>query len=165
MIISLCEKLGIKQWNLIGHSFGGRVSIIVAILCKLETQKLVLVDSAGLRPRRRFKRFFKVTKYKIKKHFGKDVSGYGSLDYRKLSTNMKKVFVNVVNTHLDEFLPFIKQPTMILFGRNDKETPVYMAKKFERKIKNSKLILVENAGHFCFLDKKIEFVTELKNFL
>ena len=165
MVISLCEKLGIKRWNLIGHSFGGRISIIIAVLCKQETNKLVLVDSAGLKPRRSLKYYFKGVKYKIKKRLGIDVSGYGSADYRKLSSNMKKVFVNVVNIYLDEFLPFIKQPTLILFGMNDKETPVYMAKKFKSKIKNSKLILFENAGHFCFLDKKIEFLTNLKNFL
>ena len=67
MVISLCEKLNIRRINLIGHSFGGRVAIILAVLCKKEVEKIVLVDSAGLKPRRGLGYYFKVVKFKILK--------------------------------------------------------------------------------------------------
>ncbi len=165
MLIALCKKLEIKKFNLIGHSFGGRISIIVSVLCKEETNKLVLVDSAGVKPRRSLLYYLKVWMYKIKKKLKMDVSKYGSCDYLALDPNMRKVFTNIVNTHLDEFLPYIKCDTLIIFGKDDKTTPIYMAKRMKRKIKTSKLVILEEAGHFSFVDRKLEFSQELKNFL
>ena len=59
----------------------------------------------------------------------------------------------------------MQAPTLIIFGEDDKETPVYMAKRFKKKIKYSELFIMENAGHFCFLDNKYIFIKTLKNFL
>ena len=165
MVISLCEKLNIKKFNLVGHSFGGRVAIIVASIEKAKTQKLVLVDSAGVRPRRSVFYYLKVWSYKIKKKLKLSTGHCGSEDYQKLNQEMKKVFVGIVNTHLDEFLPLITTETLIIFGKQDKVTPIYMAKTLKKKIKNSHLSLINNTGHFCFIDKKLEFVSLLKNFL
>ena len=126
LVVSLCEKLNIKKINLIGHSFGGRVAIVVATLCKNETNKLVLIDSAGLKPKRSLKYYFKVWSYKIRKKMGLDVSQYGSDDYKNLDEKMRPVFNSIVNTHLDDFLPLIKNETLIMFGEKDKSTPLYM---------------------------------------
>ena len=165
MVISLCEHLGLKNLNLIGHSFGGRVAILLSVLCKSQVKKLMLVDSAGLKPRRSFSYWWRVLKYKIRKKLGKDVSNMGSCDYLALDKNMRKIFNSIVCTHLDDFLPYIKADTLIVFGKNDKTTPVYMAKKFNKRIKNSNLILLDGAGHFCFVDRRLEFVRLLKKFI
>ncbi len=165
MIISLLSDLKIKKINLIGHSFGGRVAIILAALCKGEVEKLVLVDSAGLKPRRSFFFYMKIWAYKTRKKLGLDTSKYGSCDYLALGSDMRKIFSNIVNTHLDEFLPFIDAKTLVIFGENDKTTPLYMARKFKRKIKNSTLIVLKFAGHFCYIDRRLEFLELLKNFL
>jgi len=165
MVISLCQHLKLKKLNLIGHSFGGRISIITAVLCKEEVEKVVLVDSAGLKPRRSLWYYLKVYTYKLKKKLGLDVSKYGSCDYLALDKNMKKVFNSIVNTHLDDFLPFIRAKTLVIFGKEDKTTPIYMAKKFKRKIKNSKLVLLEGAGHFCFVERRLEFLSQLEKFI
>jgi len=165
MVLSLCEQLNIKKFNLIGHSFGGRIAIIISVLCKEETNKVVLVDSAGLKPKRNLHFYLNLWRYKFRKRLGLDVSQFGSCDYLALSQSLRKIFISIVNTHLDDFLPFINAPTLIVFGKNDKTTPVYMAKKFKRKIKNSKLVLFEGAGHFCYLERRLEFLSELKTFL
>lgn len=165
MVHSLVQSLGIKKINLIGHSFGGRIAIILAVLCKEEINKIVLVDAAGVKPRRKLSYYFKVFSYKLRKKLGKNVSHFGSSDYLALSPNMRKIFVSIVSTHLDDFLPFISAPTLIIFGKNDTTTPVYMAKKLNRKIANSQLVLLEDAGHFCFAERRLEFLSELKKFL
>lgn len=165
MVISLCQHLKIKKFNIIGHSFGGRIAIIMAVLCKEEANKIVLVDSAGLKPRRSLNYYFKVYSYKLKKKFGLDVSKYGSCDYLALDTEMKKIFKSIINTHLDDFLPFINAETLIIFGEKDSTTPIYMAKKMKRKIKKSQIVILKEAGHFCFLDRKIEFLNYVKKFL
>jgi len=165
MLISLCKKLNIKSFNLVGHSFGGRIAIILSVLCKEETNSLVLVDSAGVKPKRSLSYYVKVGTYKLKKKLKMDVSKYGSCDYLALDANMRKVFNSIVGTHLDEFLPYIKCDTLIVFGVQDKTTPVYMAKKLHKKIKNSQLVLLEEAGHFSFVDRKLDFSSTLKEFL
>lgn len=165
MVIALCKKLKITNFNLIGHSFGGRIAIIVAVLCKGETNSLVLIDSAGVKPRRSLNYYVKVGTYKLKRRLGLDVSKYGSCDYLALTPNMRKVFNSIVNTHLDEFLPYIKCDTLIVFGENDKTTPIYMAKRLHKKIKSSRLVIVGNAGHFSYVDRRLEFSKILKDFL
>lgn len=165
MVIGLCEKLGIKGFNLIGHSFGGRICILLATLCKEQTEKLVLIDSAGVKPKRSMKYYFNVFRYKLRKRFNLDVSNFGSADYKALASEQRAVFSNIVNTHLDEFLPLIYANTLIIFGENDKTTPIYMAKKLNRKIKNSKLVILHGCGHFCVEEKKLEVSLLLKNFL
>lgn len=165
MVMTVCQHLGIKKINIIGHSFGGRIAIIMAVLCKKEVQKIVLVDSAGLKPKRSL--FYRVrrVRYKIRKALRLDTSKFESEDYKKLSGGMRKIFCSVVSTYLDDFLPFITAKTLIIFGENDKETPLYMARRLHKKIKNSQLVILPSAGHFSFLDRKLEFLTSLEAFL
>ena len=165
MLIKLCQKLEIKKCNLIGHSFGGRVSIIVASICREEINKLVLIDSAGVKPKRNLKFQVRVFRYKIRRKLGLDVSKYGSEDYKKLDQNMREVFKNIVNTHLETFMEMIRCKTLIMFGENDKVTPIYMAKEINKRIKSSKLVLIKDAGHFCFEEKPLECSACLKKFL
>ncbi len=165
MVVSLCEHLNIHKINLIGHSFGGRVALLVACFCKSRVNKLVLVDSAGLKPKRKISYYIKVSNYKIRKKLHLDVSKYGSCDYLALGEDMRKVFNNIVKTHLDDYLENIEAPTLIIFGERDDITPLYMAKKFNKKIKNSTLEIIPNGSHFCFVDNQYLFVHKLKEFL
>lgn len=152
MVLSLCQKLSIKRANIIGHSFGGRIAIILAALNPKLIQKCVLIDSAGLRPKRSPKFYIKIYIYKLLKKMGFMFSAAGSSDYKQLSPQMKRVFVAIVNQYLDEYLPLIQQKTLIIFGENDKETPIYMAKRLHKFIQNSTLEILKQAGHFAFLD-------------
>ena len=58
----------------------------------------------------------------------------------------------------------IDTPTLILWGKNDKETPLYMANKLEKKIKDSKLILLEG-GHYAYVEDLANFVKILSAFV
>ncbi len=165
MVMSLCEHLGVEKFNLLGHSFGGRVAILISALCKEKVQKLLLVASAGVKPRRKFKYYAKICGYKIKKRFCKNLTNCGSEDYRALDDDMKKVFCNIVNTHLDDFLSQIEAKTLIVFGKDDVVTPIYMAKTLHKKIRNSQLQILNGAGHFCFDDRRAKFVVLMKEFL
>ena len=89
----------------------------------------------------------------------------GSDDYKKLSEVMKKTFVNVVNEDLVPYAKHIKAETFIIWGKCDKDTKLYMAKKLHKVIKNSTLYLLEKAGHFSFLDNKLDFLIILDTFI
>ena len=166
----LLDEFDIKSLTLIGHSFGGRVAIKFAFLFQNEYEnfKLCLVDSAGIKPRRTPKYYYKVYKYKLwKKLFPKSkaLSKFGSADYVKLSPIMKQTFVKVVNENLASYAKFIKSETLIVWGSRDVETKPYMARKLNKLIRNSELIFLEGAGHFSFLDCPEEFAIILDTFL
>lgn len=147
---------------ILGHSFGGRVGIILASM--KVPRGLVLIDSAGIKPRRKLKYYLSIYKYKTRKKLGLSVEKYGSADYKSLSEQMRETFVKVVNEHLDNLLCTINCPTLILWGKEDKETPIYMAKKLNKGIKNSACIVLDG-GHFSFLDSFSETCGIVESFL
>ena len=164
MVYALLKYLKIKKVKIISHSFGGRVAILLASNYNV-VERLVLVDTAGIKPRKSLAVRIKIFKYKLFKKMGIPQKNSGSQDYKLLSENMKKTFVITVNQFLENDCKKISCKTLIVFGKKDKETPVYMAKKLNKLIKNSELVLLENAGHYSYLDKFNEFVLIAKKFL
>ena len=72
---------------------------------------------------------------------------------------MRETFVRVVNEHLDKLLPLVSRPTLLVWGERDNDTPLYMAKRMNRKLPDSALIVIKNSGHFSFLDDTAMFVS------
>ena len=164
-VIKLLDNLNIDKVDVVGHSFGGRVAIYLSAVYPDRVNKLVLCDSAGLKPRRNLRYYFKVFIYKLRKFLGLNIEKYGSSDYKALSGVMKKTFVNVVNFDQKTQLSCIFCPTLIIWGGKDKTTPLYMAHKLNKKIKNSELFVIEKGGHFAYADNLDLFSVKLKAFL
>lgn len=148
---------GIEKPDVIAHSFGGRVAIILA--SENAINRLLLVDAAGMKPRRGIFKRLKILSYKLRKRMGLNVERCGSADYRALSGVMRETFVRVVNEHLDKLLPLVSRPTLLVWGERDNDTPLYMAKRMNRKLPGSALIVIKNSGHFSFLDDTATFVS------
>lgn len=170
MLYSFFNEMGIEKAHLIGHSFGGRVSIMFSAKYPERVNKIVLVDSAGLIPKRTFKYYYKVYRFKLlKKLFvmftpGSDreeklkqfYNKYGSKDYRE-SGNMRQTFVKVVNENLRGYLPSIKSPTLLIWGDQDRDTPLEFGKIMEKEIPDAGLVVFDGAGHFSYLDRLNDF--------
>ena len=170
----LLEKFEIDSLTFIAHSFGGRVAIKFLFYYQFSYNhvSLCLIDSAGLIPRRGFRYWWNVRKYKrfkVKSEKNNKLKAklekFGSDDYRQLDSVMKQTFISVVNEDLTDCAKFIKCKTIIIWGDNDKDTKLYMGRKFRKYINGSKLIILRNAGHFSFLEKKEDFVIILDTFL
>jgi pimeloyl-ACP methyl ester carboxylesterase len=170
-------KLNIKNPILIGHSFGGRVSIILS--SRLQIKKVILVDSAGIKPPRSLKYYLKVYSFKALKNImrfpvirnysepimEKYRNKFGSKDYQNVSGVMRETFVKVVNEDLKPLLPKIKTPTLLIWGENDTATPVSDARIMEKLIPDCGLVVLKNCGHYSFLEKLTEFLIVINNFL
>lgn len=163
-IHNLILNLNIESYYVVAHSFGGRVALVLNDI-NSNMEKLVLVDSAGIKPRFSLKKWLKIKKYKIYKKLVKTrllnpkcLEKFGSNDYKNLSENMRKTFVKVVNEDLSRYAKNINIDTLIVWGKNDKETPPYMAKRLKRYIKNSEIVWINNAGHFSYLDNQMLFL-------
>lgn len=148
----LLSDLGVEDAILIGHSFGGRVAMRLAAEESF-VRALVLVDSAGIPPRRGVKYALRVLFYKIGKAFGHPSKRAGSADYVALRGAMRKTFVNVVNTSSVPDAKKILAPTLLFWGSEDKETPFYMCKRLRRLIRNSEIVEARGAGHFSYLER------------
>lgn len=170
MVIKFMDALGIDRTNIIAHSFGGRVSIMLSAEHPERVLKLVLADSAGLIPKRGFKYYYRVYKFKLfKKIFvlftpGEDrqekldkfYRKYGSKDYRDAGS-MRQTFTKVVNEDLRGYLHSIKSPALLVWGDQDKDTPLYFGKIMENEIPDAGLVVFKGAGHFSYLDKLNDF--------
>lgn len=162
-VLRLLDNLGIKRAIFVGHSFGGRVCIDIAANYKERVQKLVLVDSAGCRPRRKPQYYFKVFLHKILRKLGFE-GLKGSSDYRMLSPVMKQTFKNVVNHFQDDDLIRIDCETAIFWGKEDKDTPPFMARRIAKRVQNSSLFWLEG-GHFGYVTDFERFFAVLSAFL
>lgn len=161
------KKTQIKAVSAIfAHSFGGRVAIKGLAEAKLESKRLILLSSAGIKPKFSLKTRLKISRYKFLKKIGsKKAEKFGSSDYKILSPVMKQTFSKIVNEDLSLYCPKIKAKTLIIFGENDKETPPYMAKKLNKLIPNSKLYLIKGAGHFAYIQNAAQVVPIIYSFL
>jgi len=175
------QALGLERVTLIGHSFGGRVIIKLASRPNLPVaiDKIVLVDSAGIRPPLTFKKkarqlFFKAVKKVIsaravESRFPGLLESWrqkqGSADYRNASPRMRECLVKVINEDLKGLLPLIKAPTLLVWGDRDLATPVADAREMERLIPGSGLVVLKGAGHYSFLDQSFTFSKVLDSFL
>lgn len=178
--IKFMDGLNIKKATLIGHSYGGRVIIKLASRDTLPftIHKIVLVDSAGVLPVKTPKQLRKIRRYKrlkkfyanplIYKLFHKKIdvwkSKQGSEDYRNASPIMKQCLVKAVNEDLTHLLPSIKHETLLVWGVNDTATPLSDAHIMEEKIPNAGLAVIQNAGHFCFVEQRAIFDRIMKSF-
>lgn len=171
--------------DLLAHSFGGRITLKLCVrdFGKIHIQKVLITGGAGMKPRRSLNYYFK--KYlaqTLKAPFLilpgslRDKSllwlrstplwkRLGSSDYTKLSGVMRETFVKSVTEYFDGVLDQIPHETLLLWGRNDDATPVYQGERMEKGIKNAALVVIEDAGHYAFLDKPKQFAAIAEAFL
>lgn len=166
-VVAYIKANGIKRPSVIAHSFGTRIVLKATYRYGDIFDKLVLTGAAGLKPKITFKKAIKKGAFKVlKKVIPKEkLVGFYSKDYLSLSPIMRESFIKIVNEHLDYTLDKIYNPTLLIFGDKDLETPLYMAKRLNLGIKNSTLRVYKGAGHFCFLDKRHTFNREVREFL
>ena len=149
--------------DVIAHSFGARV--LFKTLPDERIDRIILTGAAGIKPRPSLKKSVRILRYKIRKRLKLDVKNFGSADYRALDGVMRESFLKVVNERLECKIKSVKNDCLIVHGKNDKETPPYMAKRLNKLIKNSSLVFIEGAGHFAFIDRPRVFNVIVKEFL
>jgi pimeloyl-ACP methyl ester carboxylesterase len=148
---------GSGEFYLLGHSFGGALASKMAVKHAQEIKKLFLVSAACVRKKTAKKNFFqKVSKivrifYFLPYYafFRKAIYKFiiRKSDYVYVEGIMKQTYLNVVAEDLSFHLPFIKVPTVIIWGDKDEFTPIEEGYFIAKKTKNSKLVIIPGAGH------------------
>ena len=177
-IIAFINQMGIERLSILGHSFGGRLTIKLVNRTDLnfKVDKIVLVGSAGIKKKLNKRKTFKTRVYKtlkylvgnklVLKFFPNALNNlkkkFGSADYRNATPMMRDILVKTVNEDLTDLLPNIVQPTLLIWGDKDTETPIEDAKKMESLIKDAGLVTIPGAGHFSFIEQPV-FVNNVLN--
>jgi len=171
--------------DLLVHSFGGRISLK---LCagpegRDLVNKVLITGGAGMKPKR-------TPVYYIKKYSAGVLKlpfillpasmrkkaldrlretalwkSLGSKEYSELSGVMRETFVKSVTEHLESCLPEIPHEVLLLWGRDDKATPLYQAERMENNIEHAALVVIDKAGHYAFLDRPKHFSSIAEAFL
>lgn len=179
IVETFLEAKDIKEVILIGHSYGGRIIIKLNSKnnLKFNILKNVLIDAAGIKENRDFIvkiriMIFKFLKkclyvlpisYDKKKNLEMNLKRkFGSSDYNSAPRVLQETLVASVNEDLSSYLKNMKE-TLLIWGKNDTATPLWMAKKMELEIENSGLVLL-NGGHFSFLDDRFTFMKVIKSY-
>lgn len=156
MIHSLLTSLKVEKPSIIGHSFGGKLTLIYAI--KYPVEKIMLLASpykVKIKKPSLKVRILKKAKTipglggiadKMKNHLG-------STDYKNATPLMKEILVKHINTDLTEQVKQIKCPTFIIWGTNDEAVPVADAYELEKLIKDSGLAIYDGCTHYAYLER------------
>ena len=166
LLHELVQELKIKNPILIGHSFGGRVSIVYA--SKYDVNKVVLFGSPCIRheyksTKQSILKFLK--KVKILKPLAEFMKKYtGSPDYKKASPKMREVLVKTVNEDLSDYARNISCSCLLIWGTNDTAVPVSDAKELDKLLSDSALIVLPGT-HYCYLENLPQVVNILNNFI
>lgn len=176
-IEALVGELGIVRPTLVGHSFGGRVSILYA--SRNEVARVVLTDAAGVKPRRTWSYYRKVYTYKLMRRALPVLIGRrkaqmiieerraatASSDYNSATPMMRAVLSKCVNEDLCHVMPAVKAPVLLFWGDRDTATPLKDAHTMQRLMPDAGLVVAEGAGHFAMLEQPALWRASLMSFL
>lgn len=149
-----------RDYVVIGHSFGGRVAILLAQKTNTRMKGLILTGAAGIKHplSLRSKIAFYFAKYgsgfltipplsqskefvrKLLYHFIRE------FDYYRAG-ELRETFKNIIKDDLSPKLAKIRVPTLIVWGEKDLITPVLDGEFMKRSIPKSRLIIIKNASH------------------
>lgn len=175
-VAELLASEGISRCHLIGHSRGGAIAICLAVQQPELLGRLVLCDSAGLRPKRGWRYRSRVAVAKLGRVVGlfgppgrrlQDLmrSRVASTDYAEASPAMRETFRRVIAEDLAGHLPQISVPCLLVWGGDDDDTPLWMGERMEELLPDGALVVFEGAGHFSYADQPGRFAQLSRTFL
>ena len=168
MIHELLNSLNVQNPILIGHSFGGKLSLLYASMYPVK--KLVLFgspfkvkknpNSLKVKTLKKLKTLPGLNKLAetMKKHIG-------STDYRNASPMMRDILVRHVNTDITQDVKKITCPTIIIWGTNDTAVPIEDAYELEKLIPDAAVIPYEGCTHYAYLERLNQTTSIINNFI
>jgi len=158
---------GVSKAAFVGHSFGGKIATEIALNNPKLVSKLILIAAPVLRRPSLFTKtkilIHRITKKVILRNA---INIFTNDEYRDAHENkMGKIFVNSVNYDATSKLQRISMPTLIVWGEDDKDAPLFIAREMNKLIKNSRLEILRKTGHNIYLENPNILFGIIKKFL
>jgi pimeloyl-ACP methyl ester carboxylesterase len=167
VVNELLKELNVNNPSLIGHSFGGKISLLYASLN--EVDKLVVMgspydveiktQSLKVKVLKSLKKIPILNKFE---NFAK--KRLGSTDYKNASLMMRNVLTQHVNLSIVKELSKISCPTLIIWGTLDDAVKIEAAYRLEKLIKNAGLVIYQGNTHYAYLERLDQTSKVLRNF-
>ncbi len=164
--LAYLDHHGLRAAHYFGHSLGGRIGLALAAENSERIKSMALSNSAGIRIKPPLHSRLRLNLYRGLRA-GLEAAGanaaaqllrakynrrYGSPDFQAASPVMRQTLIKVVNQDLLEYAARVAAPTILIWGDQDAETPLWMGQKLEKTIPDAALIVHEGAGHYAYLD-------------
>ena len=159
-------SLRLRKPSVVAHSFGCRVAIKAAAQDDALFDKLILTGAAGVILRRGLRYKLKVGAYRWVKKVAPAFAErkFGSAEYRTLSPLMKESYKKIVNEDLRSCAARVKNPVLIIQGKQDVVTPLQEAQAYLESFPSATLRMIEG-GHFAFVERPLAFNLITEEFL
>jgi len=173
-VLDYLDVQNLTRVHLLGHSFGGRVCLILGAEHADRVDKIVLANSAGVRPpdnpardklvkaaKSVFKlpglnRLYEPLRRKAYKQLG-------ATDYLEAGL-LQETFVKVIEQDLLPYAARVSRPTLLIWGDRDDDTPLWQGRQLEQAIPDAGLVVFEGAGHFSYLERLPDYVRIVHHF-
>ena len=170
LILAWLSGLQVARYSLLGHSYGGALSIRLAT-GDLPPDRLLLCAPSGIRPEAAAPPSLRVRAYKWLRGAAGALppdarssfrdwlaTRMGSADYRAASPELRPTLVAAVREDLSPLAGRVSLPTLLIWGSNDLELPLRPhAERLQALIPSAELVVFEGSGHFPFLDQAARF--------
>lgn len=172
------EKRDYQDIHLLGNSLGGHVGLVHILKHPERIRSLILTGSSGLYehgmgdtyPKRGDYEYIK-TKTELTFYDPKIASKelvdeiYGIVNNRLKAIKIIALAKSAIRNNLGKELNNVKQPTLLIWGRNDTITPPFVGEEFKKLIPGSELHFIDKCGHAPMMEVPETFNTILAGFL
>lgn len=177
LVTHYMDQAGIVRARLIGHSFGGRISIVLGADYADRVEQIVLTAAAGIHTPPTFRQKARREVYQaIKRVLGlpglkplqSQLQGwywdrYASADY-KAAGLLRPTFLKHVQLDLAPRASLIQASTLLIWGDQDDATPLWQGQQLEKLIPDAGLVVFKGSGHFAFQERLADFVRIVDTF-
>ena len=167
IVHDLLKSLKVVKPTLIGHSFGGRISIRYG--ASYDVEKLVLCGAPCVKTKKELTLKEKMLK-SVKKLPGMEkladiAKNYiGSTDYKNASQMMSDILVKVVGEDLSEYAKKIKVPVILIWGEYDEAVPLEEGRMLEKLLSDGAMIVLPGT-HYAYLENLYQVGAIINKFM
>ncbi len=164
------EFKGLKNATLLGNSLGGHIALYYTKHYPQDVHSLVLTGSSGLYEKAMGDSYPKRGNYEYIEQKTRDVfydpaiatkelvdQVYGIVNNRITVLKTLTIAKSAIRHNMAGDLPGMKQPTCLIWGKQDAVTPPEVAHDFHKLLPDSDLFWIDNCGHAAMMEKPEEF--------
>ena len=159
IVEAFCREAGVKKEAVVGHSFGGKVGVL------LRPETLVLLSSAGIPKKKRLSVRLKIALFKLLKPLGgrKLVRLFATKDVAGMAPNMYETLKKVVDEDFSGVFASYQGKALIFWGEEDDATPLESGRRIAELIPGASFFPL-SGDHFFFLGHGREIAAKMEEF-
>ncbi len=164
------EYKGLKNVVLLGNSLGGHIGLYYTKHYQEDVGALVLTGSSGLYEKSMGDSYPKRGNYEYIEQKTRDVFYNPEIATKELVDDVYKIVNNrnsvlktlaiaksAIRHNMAGDLPNMKQPTCLIWGKQDNVTPPEVAEDFHKLLPDSDLFWIDKCGHAAMMETPEEF--------